>query len=269
VPAVLPAPVFFQTRGVQSLALNAASDVYCQMFIDCKGLFVMNRYFNHADLNHVDSRAVCRLALLAIVLVSNWAQAQTCNPNTARTAPDTRYSAVNDGAEVKDSVTRLIWQRCSLGQRWNGKTCLGTAAAHSWAKAQEAAGVVAAGVSEGEATSATAPGAVASTSPSPSPSPSPSTPTTSTPASAPPKSSTPSWRLPTHKELYTLVEKACRNPAINTVWFPATRDNFHWSASPLSDDDSFAWGVDFSDGRGGYDAKVGAYSVRLVRAEQQ
>jgi hypothetical protein len=251
VPAVLPASVFFQARGVQSLALNAASDVYCQMFIDCKGLFVMNRYFNPANLNHVGSRAVCRLALLAIVLVSGWAQAQTCNPNTARTAPDSRYSAIHDGAEVKDSVTRLIWQRCSLGQRWNGKTCLGTAAAHSWAKAQEAAGVVAPSVSEGGAPSATAPDASLA----------------STPASALANSSTPSWRLPTHKELYTLVEKACRNPAINTVWFPATRANFHWSASPLSDDDSFAWGVDFSDGSGGYDAKVGAYSVRLVRAE--
>jgi Protein of unknown function (DUF1566) len=212
----------------------------------------MNRYFNHAGFNYVDSRAVCRLALLASVLVSGWAQAQTCNPNTARTAPDTRYSAINDGAEVKDNMTRLIWQRCSLGQRWTGKTCLGTAAARSWAKAQEAAGGVAASVSEDGATSATAPDAAT---------------LASTPASALPNSSAPSWRLPTHKELYTLVEKACRNPAVNTVWFPATRANFHWSASPLSDDDSFAWGVDFSDGRGGYDAKVGTYSVRLVRAE--
>jgi hypothetical protein len=215
----------------------------------------MNRYFNHANLNHADRRAGCRLTLLAIVFISGWAQAQTCNPNTARTAPDSRYSAIHDGAEVKDSVTRLIWQRCSLGQRWNGKTCLGAAAANSWAKAQEAAGVVAAGVGGGGATSATASDAATATSTS-----------TSTPASAPPISTTPSWRLPTHKELYTLVEKACRNPAINTVWFPATRANFYWSASPLSDDDSFAWGVDFSDGNGGYDAKVGAYSVRLVRS---
>ena len=79
-------------------------------------------------------------------------------------------------------------------------------------------------------------------------------------------SSAPGWRLPTHKELYTLVEKACRNPAINAVWFPATRANFYWSASPLTDDASFAWGVDFSDGSGAYDAKVGAYSARLVRS---
>jgi hypothetical protein len=252
VPAVLPAP-FFPT-----VAFSTRIEHRCRCLLIAKVLFVMNRYFNHAGFNHVDSRTVCRLALLALlasVLASGWAQAQTCNPNTARTAPDTRYSAINDGAEVKDSVTRLIWQRCSLGQRWNGKTCLGAAAAHSWAKAQEAAGVVAAGVGEGGAPSATAQEAATSTSPS-----------ASAPASARADSSAPSWRLPTHKELYTLVEKACRNPAINTVWFPATRANFHWSASPLSDDDSFAWGVDFSDGNGGYDAKVGAYSVRLVRS---
>jgi hypothetical protein len=221
----------------------------------CKGLFVKNACFKFA------SNPLLYIAtMLACAMVSDYAHAQTCNPNTARTAPDTRYSAINDGAEVKDIVTRLIWQRCSLGQRWNGKTCLGTAAAHSWAKAQEAAGVVAASVSEVSEGGAPSPFTTTATN---------AAALASTPDSALPSSSAPSWRLPTHKELYTLVEKACRNPAINTVWFPATRANFHWSASPLSDDDSFAWGVDFSDGRGGYDAKVGTYSVRLVRAEQQ
>jgi hypothetical protein len=209
----------------------------------CKGLLVKNACFKFAG-----NPLLYTATLLVCAMVLNHAHAQTCNPNTARTAPDTRYSAINDGVEVKDIVTHLIWQRCSLGQRWNGRTCLGTAAAHSWAKAQEAAGVTDARVSEGGTTPGAAPDA--------------STPSTS----VLPNSSTPSWRLPTHKELYTLVEKACRNPAINTVWFPATRANFHWSASPLSDDDSFAWGVDFSDGSGGYDAKVGAYSVRLVRS---
>jgi Protein of unknown function (DUF1566) len=224
------------------------------MSTDCKGLFVMNRYFNFAAFNCVASRAAGRLVLLAIFFVSGESQAQTCNPNTARTAPDTRYTAIDDGAQVKDIVTRLVWQRCSLGQRWNGKTCLGAAAAHSWAKAQEVASGMAASVGEGAPRSADLPNAALAI---------------HSPASAavtPALAASPSnWRLPTHKELHTLVEKACRNAAINTVWFPATHANFHWSASPLSDDDSFAWGVDFSDGSGGYDAKVGAYSVRLVR----
>ena len=205
-----------------------------------RGLFVMRRH-----LKNTDSHALSLVALVATALVSGWAQAQTCNPNTARTAPDGRYSIVNDGAEVKDSVTRLIWQRCSLGQRWNGKTCLGIAAAHTWAKAQEVASVGAFSIHGGSAAAATAPVAVTSST-----------------------SSASAWRLPTHKELYSLTEQACRNPAINTAWFPATGAQFYWSASPLTDDASFAWGVDFSDGSGGYDAKDGSYSVRLVRSAQ-
>jgi hypothetical protein len=217
-----------------------------------KGLIVKNACFRFAS-----NPLVYIATLLVCAMVSDDSHAQTCNPNITRTAPDARYSAVNEGTEVKDIVTRLVWQRCSLGQRWNGKTCLGTAAALSWVKAQDAAGVMAAGASEVREGGAPAFSTISAVN---------AAALASAPDSALAGSSTTSWRLPTHKELYTLVEKACRNPAINSVWFPATHANFHWSASPLSDDDSFAWGVDFSDGSGGYDSKVGAYSVRLVRS---
>jgi hypothetical protein len=33
---------------------------------------------------------------------------------------------------VKDSKTGLIWTRCSLGQKWNGATCQGTATKYIW-----------------------------------------------------------------------------------------------------------------------------------------
>ena len=32
----------------------------------------------------------------------------------------------------KDPATGLIWDRCSLGQTWNGQTCTGSAAQYSW-----------------------------------------------------------------------------------------------------------------------------------------
>ncbi|MFC5522001.1 DUF1566 domain-containing protein [Polaromonas jejuensis] len=195
------------------------------------------------------SLTVFLLALLTTAHVSGWSQTQTCNPNAALTAPDSRYSAVNGGAEVKDNVTMLIWQRCSMGQRWNGKTCLGSAATYTWVKAQALASAAETGINPSDAALASASAAATSSSAS------------STVASAQ------AWRLPTHKELFNLTEQACRNPAINTVWFPGTRANFYWSASTFSDDSNFAWGVDFSDGRGSYDVKDGAYSVRLVRPE--
>lgn len=63
--------------------------------------------------------------------------AQTCNPNIVRTAPDSRYELVvgSGGIEVLDKHTGLIWQRCSLGQNWNGSTCIGEASRHTWTEA--------------------------------------------------------------------------------------------------------------------------------------
>jgi Protein of unknown function (DUF1566) len=48
-----------------------------------------------------------------------------------------RYSAVAD--EVKDNWTGLVWRRCSQGQQWNGKTCMGMPLVLNWADAMEQA----------------------------------------------------------------------------------------------------------------------------------
>ena len=75
--------------------------------------------------------------LTLLVGMVSVAQAQTCNPNIVRTAPDSRYELVvgSGGSEVLDKKTGLIWQRCSLGQTWNGTTCTGTASTHTWTDA--------------------------------------------------------------------------------------------------------------------------------------
>ena len=44
-----------------------------------------------------------------------------------------------NGDIVLDTVTGLEWQRCSLGQTWDGKTCTGEAAARNWNQARQAA----------------------------------------------------------------------------------------------------------------------------------
>jgi hypothetical protein len=33
---------------------------------------------------------------------------------------------------VKDVNSKLIWTRCSIGQKWNGSTCQGVVSKHSW-----------------------------------------------------------------------------------------------------------------------------------------
>jgi hypothetical protein len=43
------------------------------------------------------------------------------------------------GGLVKDTVTSLIWMRCSLGQTWDGRTCSGTAKEYTWQEAMNAA----------------------------------------------------------------------------------------------------------------------------------
>lgn len=47
------------------------------------------------------------------------------------------------GEMVRDTVTGLEWQRCSLGQEWTGSTCIGQARRYTWDEAlQEADRVV-------------------------------------------------------------------------------------------------------------------------------
>lgn len=72
-----------------------------------------------------------------LLLASSMSHAQTCNNNIPRTAIDSRYEVVvgSNGSEVVDKKTQLIWQRCSLGQIWDGGTCTGTASTHIWTDA--------------------------------------------------------------------------------------------------------------------------------------
>ena len=208
-----------------------------------------------------------RLILLA--MLTSLASAQTCNPSKPITKPDTRYSAANNGAEVLDKITNLIWQRCSMGQRWNGKTCLGKAIGYNWDKAQEASKELvkknAPAITDSAAQSVANAHKAIDAEVVESAESEDSLPEKTTATIQAPLRNL-DWRLPTHKELFALAELACRGPAINTLWFPSTSGNFYWSSSIFSDDASFVWGVDFSDGRAGYDSKAGNYSVRLVRS---
>jgi hypothetical protein len=56
-------------------------------------------------------------------------------PSTAPTLGG-RYQILARGAEVKDLSTGLVWQRCSVGQSWDGQTCAGQAQRFSFGEAQ-------------------------------------------------------------------------------------------------------------------------------------
>jgi hypothetical protein len=76
--------------------------------------------------------------LLSPALISSAAAAQTCNKAIAATTPDARFTIGNDGTATH-RPTGLTWMRCSLGQTWDGKTCIGEAAGFTWGAALQAA----------------------------------------------------------------------------------------------------------------------------------
>lgn len=66
--------------------------------------------------------------------------AQLCNDRVQPTKPASHFEMPNVDNElafdeVKDTVTELIWKRCSVGQSWVDTSCSGTATTHTWSEA--------------------------------------------------------------------------------------------------------------------------------------
>jgi hypothetical protein len=169
-----------------------------------------------------------KIALITLmILVPLLSHAQTCQSNIKNKTPDSRYQLLSNGSEVKDLKTGLIWQRCSLGQTWDGTTCTGTASQYTWQQALQAAKDAGNGLT-----------------------------------------------LPNIKELSSLANRACYNPAINDTFFPNTPIDIgtyygtYWSSSPVADNGGVAWLVGFHYGFDDNGDKNYSFFVRLVRASQ-
>ena len=73
------------------------------------------------------------------------------------------------------------------------------------------------------------------------------------------------WRLPSQRELLTLLHSGVSQPAINPAYFPNTASAVYWSANTYGRDPAFAWGVNFGYGGANADYKSRPFHVRLVR----
>lgn len=77
-------------------------------------------------------------AWLLIASITAFTSQATCHDDITPSTPTSRFT-VHDNGTVTDTQTGLMWQRCSLGQSWDGNTCAGDAAAYSWQEAFTAA----------------------------------------------------------------------------------------------------------------------------------
>lgn len=75
------------------------------------------------------------------------------------------------------------------------------------------------------------------------------------------------WRMPSRRELQSIVDYGRSNPAIDPDYFPNTTSSYVWSGSPIGGTSS-AWGAYFYDGRVSNGNRANNNFVRLVRGGQ-
>lgn len=80
------------------------------------------------------------------------------------------------------------------------------------------------------------------------------------------------WRVPTIDELYSIVEKNCRQPAIDPVVFPGVQDQGegapYWSSTKVEDIPMLVYYVEFMDGTVDAHSDGFALAVRFVRDKE-
>jgi hypothetical protein len=135
---------------------------------------------------------------------------------------------VNSDGTVTDSATGLIWDQCTYGL--NGTGCApGTAGIYyTWQDALKAAVT----------------------------------------ANAANYKTHNDWRLPSVKELESLVKLEAAIPSIDGTAFPNTPAAPFWSSTVYTPNTASAWYVNFGDGSAYPNVKTSTYRVRLVRSGQ-
>ena len=165
---------------------------------------------------------------LTLLAMSYAVQAQTCQPESIPASTPNSQLQDNGDGTITDTKTGLIWKRCLEGQ--SGSDCAsGSAEAFTWEQALQRAQTVNSG------------GGFAGAS---------------------------VWRVPTIKELRSLVEQQCWEPAINLTRFPNPGSGIDpvWSSSAVSGYADFAWKVYFNDGIHDSEGKGNHSQLRLVRS---
>lgn len=73
------------------------------------------------------------------------------------------------------------------------------------------------------------------------------------------------WRLPNAKEVLTLIERSCVDPAINNTAFPASNSENMWTGTTVVNQPDRAWAIAMYSGKNNTKEKIVRLYVRLVR----
>lgn len=156
---------------------------------------------------------------------------QICKPESITPSHVTDQYLDNNDGTITDVVNELMWSRCSLavGQNFMDNDCTEQTHFASWDEALQA-------VIDFNAAN---------------------------------DSAYDNWRLPNIKELGSLVERSCYDPAIDQEYFPSTPSEPYWSNTFNTMgvySDTYIKGllIDFKNGSGVID-ETGNRLIRLVR----
>jgi serine/threonine protein kinase len=150
------------------------------------------------------------------------------------------------GGLVKDTVTGLMWMRCSLGQEWDGSTCQGKAVEYKWNDAMKQPNNFSyAGFNDWRVPTIQELRSLVYC------------------GSGQPKT----WFSDVDPK-----DDGCKGdyakPTIKSDVFLNTLSNWFWSSSPVAGNSSVAWIVNFDSGDDDWDIKGSYDYVRLVRSGQ-
>ncbi len=170
-------------------------------------------------------RLIAVLTLLTFLLSNNLC-AQTCDAKRIKPTTPSKKFLINDNGTVTDKRSKLMWKLCLEGL--SGEDCsIGTSDKVNWI------------------TAAFHP--------------------TKLKRAGENFAGFDDWYLPNVKELETLVEGSCYDPALNLEIFPSMEGIELWSRSKDHKKLGYAWGVDFYGGYPFYSKYDYKAAMRLVR----
>lgn len=154
------------------------------------------------------------------------AAAQVCKTNTIQESINPEQMINNGDGTVTDAETGLVWMQCSLGQTWTENGCSGSPTDYQWDEALQAAAQFNGNGGLAEHTD---------------------------------------WRVPTIKELGSLVEHQCVQPAINLTHFPDTPSATYFTSTVKVDSSGNVRGGRYIDFETGSDLSPEVSSLRYIR----